>query len=114
MTADRTPFKINGQSIEDVDTFTYLGSKITPNGGTDEDIGNRINKARGAFAMLSPVWRSSAFRLQTKIRLFNACVKTVLLYGCETWKKTVQTTNKLQVFVNRCLRITQYPRDPLV
>ncbi|KAG7307745.1 hypothetical protein JYU34_006321 [Plutella xylostella] len=104
MTADRTPFKINGQPIEDVDTFTYLGSKITPNGGTDEDIGNRINKARGAFAMLSPVWRSSAFRLQTKIRLFNACVKTVLLYGCETWKKTVQTTNKLQVFVNRCLR----------
>ncbi|CAG9124945.1 unnamed protein product [Plutella xylostella] len=54
--------------------------------------------------MLSPVWRSSACRLQTKIRLFNACVKTVLLYGCETWKKTVQTTIKLQVFLNRCLR----------
>jgi hypothetical protein len=36
--------------------------------------------------------------------LFNACVKSVLLYGCETWFVTNNTTQKLQAFVNKCLR----------
>ncbi|CAG9134144.1 unnamed protein product [Plutella xylostella] len=76
-----------------VDRMPYDNKGVNDNGFTTVSHKN-----------LRPVWRSSAFRLQTKIRLFNACVKTVLLYGCETWKKTVQTTNKLQVFVNRCLR----------
>ncbi len=39
-----------------------------------------------------------------QIKLFNACVKSVLLYGCETWFVTDKITQKLQPFVNRCLR----------
>jgi hypothetical protein len=42
--------------------------------------------------------------LHLKIKLFNACVKSVLLYGCETWFVTDRITHKLQAFVNRCLR----------
>jgi hypothetical protein len=41
--------------------------------------------------------------LQLKIKLFNTCVKSVLLYGCETWFVTNNITQKLQAFVNRCL-----------
>jgi len=40
----------------------------------------------------------------TKIRIFNACVKSVLLYGCETWLVTKGIQRKIQTFVNRCLR----------
>lgn len=47
-------------------------------------------------------WEKSSTR--TKVRLFNAWVKTVLLYECETLKRTNSLTQKLQVFVNRCLR----------
>ena len=36
--------------------------------------------------------------------IFNSKVKSVLLYGCETWKVTNQITNKLQTFINCCLR----------
>ena len=39
-----------------------------------------------------------------KIRIFNACVKSVLLYGCETWLVTKEMQCKIQTFVNRCLR----------
>jgi hypothetical protein len=38
------------------------------------------------------------------IRIFNACVKSVLLYGCETWLVTKEIQRKIQTFVNRCLR----------
>jgi hypothetical protein len=40
----------------------------------------------------------------TKIRIFNACVKSVLLYGCETWLVTKEIQRKLQTFVNSSLR----------
>jgi len=40
----------------------------------------------------------------TKITIFNACVKSVLLYGCETWLVTKEIQRKIQTFVNRCLR----------
>jgi hypothetical protein len=40
----------------------------------------------------------------TKIRIFNTNVKSVLLYGCETWKLTKTSIHKLQVLVNRCIR----------
>ncbi len=68
------------------------------------DIQQRINKARGAFSRLKNVWRASNINLHLKIKLFNSCVKSILLYGCETWFVTNKTTQKLQAFVNRCLR----------
>jgi hypothetical protein len=97
-------FKIGEEAIERVDDFLYLGSKIDENGGTLLGIQQRINKARDAFSRLKNIWSASNINLQLKIKLFNACVKSVLLYGCETWFVTNNTTQKLQAFVNRCLR----------
>ncbi len=68
------------------------------------DVQQRINKARGAFSRLTNVWRANNINLHLKIKLFNACVKAVLLYGCKTWFVTDNTTQKFQAFVNRCLR----------
>ena len=50
------------------------------------------------------MWPSKSLRKGTKIRIFNACVKSVLLCGCETWLVTKDIQRKLQTFVNRCLR----------
>ena len=74
------------------------------NGGTTREVGARIQKARGSFSKLRKVWLSKLLRKDTKIRIFNACVKSVLLYGCETWLVTHEIQRKLQTFVNRCLR----------
>jgi hypothetical protein len=93
-------FRIGGEAIERVDDFLYLGSKIDENGGTLLDIQQRINKARGAISRLKNVWRASNINLHLIIKLFNACVKSVLLYGCETWCVTNTITQKLQAFVN--------------
>ena len=50
------------------------------------------------------VWLSKSLQKDTNIRIFNACVKSVLLYGCETWLVTNEIHRKIQTFVNRCLR----------
>ena len=54
--------------------------------------------------MMGSIWRTGTISLNTKIRLFNSNIKTILLYVCETWKTTKSLLNKLQVFVNNCLR----------
>ena len=77
---------------------------MNPTGGTELDIPSRIKKAQQAFSIPRPVWRSKALMLPTKIRLFNSNVKAVLINGSETWKMTKILLNKIQVFINRCLR----------
>ena len=84
--------------------FCYLGSIVTENGGTSREVNARIQKARGSFFKLRRVWLSKSLRKDTKIRIFNACVKSVLLYGRETWLVTNEIQRKMQTFVNRYLR----------
>lgn len=85
-----------------MDEFTYLGSIVSKKGGSAEDIQARIRKARQAFAMLRPIWRSSA--LTTKLRVFGSNVKAVLLYGSETWRLIEGLEQKWLVFINKSPR----------
>ena len=95
---------IDGRTIDDVDTFTYLGGVVTSKGGCDEDISNRLCKAKAQFRRLRKIWSSSSFSIQTKVKLFNSLVMSVLTYGSETWKTTERDKKKLDTFQNRCLR----------
>ena len=95
---------IDGQALENVDNFTYLGSVITTTGGSEEDINNRLKKARSSFGMLGKVWKCRGISRDTKVRLFNSNVKSILLYGSESWSLTKKNESKLQVFINNCLR----------
>ena len=104
MPANSSPLLIADSPIEAVESFVYLGSTITTDGGALTDALSRISKARSAFAQLHRIWSSSSISVHTKIRLFNFNVKSVLLYGCETWLTSESLLNKLQVFINRCLR----------
>lgn len=103
-TNNSTPVEINGTPIEEVSEFCYLGSMISTDGGTATDIQSRITKARAAYGGLSSVWNADTLTIRTKMRIFNACVLSVLLYGSETWRIVGSEITKAQIFVNRCLR----------
>ena len=103
-TNNPNPILVNNEQIEEVDKFCYLGSIVAPGGGTEADITARINKAKAVFAQLSKVWNSSAVKTKTKLKIFNSNVKSILLYGSETWFLSKTLENKLQVFLNKCLR----------
>jgi hypothetical protein len=55
----KEPFMLRDESIEDVESFVYLGSKVTKDEGTTQDMAQRIQKANGAFVQLYPVWRNN-------------------------------------------------------
>ncbi|MGL5901241.1 MAG: reverse transcriptase domain-containing protein [Cetobacterium sp.] len=101
---NNNPITLESEELEEVETFTYLGSVIDKQGGTDADVKARIGKARAAFIQLRNIWTSKELSAKTKVRIFNTNVKAVLFYGAETWRTTVTTTKKVQVFINSCLR----------
>jgi hypothetical protein len=103
-TTSHAPLNIEGQEIEEMGHFTYLGSIVDQQGGTEADIKGRIGKARVAFLQLGNIWKTKGITTCTKVRIFNTNVKAVLLYGSETWRMTVATINRIQAFVNSCLR----------
>jgi hypothetical protein len=86
---------IHSETIERVTQFAYLGSIIDNTGGTEADITARIGKAQTAFSVLNKIWDSTAYSMQTKLRIFNTKVKAVQLYGCETWKNSKSIRAKL-------------------
>jgi hypothetical protein len=103
-TSKTDQFTLRGGSIDDVDSFNYLGSMVAKDGGVARDVSQQIRKANGAFVQLYPPWKNSRLSTRTKLRIFRSNVKSLLLYGSETWKVIKTTTSKLQTFVNRCLR----------
>jgi hypothetical protein len=103
-TDKQIPVTLDDEALEEVEAFTYLGSVIDKQGGTEADVKVRIGKARAVFIQLKNIWSSKQLSTQTKLRLFNTNVKTVLFYGAETWRTTVAVINKIQVFINSCLR----------
>ncbi|VDP02214.1 unnamed protein product [Schistosoma margrebowiei] len=111
-TACTDPITIDGEDLEDVKTFTYLGSIIDEQSGSDADGKTRIGKAREAYLQLRNIWNSKQLSTNTKVRIFNTNVKTVLLYGAETWRTTKAIIQKIQVFINSCLRKILQIRRP--
>ena len=90
--------------LERITAFTYLGSLITTMGGTEEDVEARCREVQAAFSILRPIWRSHFISVWTKIRIFNSNVKSVLLYGFETWRLIKKIVAQLQAYTNRRLR----------
>ena len=76
---------INGQDIEDVDDFMYLGAKVCKEGRGMKVLKNRLSKARGALNKLK-IWISNNISSTTKLRLYKTLEVPVLLYGSETRK----------------------------
>ena len=68
----------------------------------------RIGKPWGAYNRLKPIWRSKQFSTKTKIGVYRACVISVLLYSCETWRTTKSVEDKLDKFFHKSLRQLLY------
>ncbi|RXN30979.1 endonuclease-reverse transcriptase [Labeo rohita] len=103
-TINTSPIVLEGELLQEVDDFTYLGSIVNKQGRTNADVKARIGKAMTAFLQLKNIWSSRDLSFKTKIRVFNTNVKSVLLYGSETWRTTVTTIKMIQTFINTCLR----------
>ena len=96
--------QVDGNNLSNTTSFTYLGSIVTSDGGADKDIKARLGKARGAFISLKNIWKTNDISRRTKMRIYNSCVLSVLLYGAECWRMTERDIYRLSSFHNGCLR----------
>jgi hypothetical protein len=97
---------LDGEQMEVVDKFPYLGSMFTHDNNLDTEISYRISRAAMAFASLrSTLWGDRRISLHTKVRIFNAVVMSTLLYGSESWAALDSHVHRLEVFQMQCLRV---------
>ena len=84
--------------IKVVDHFKYQGAFCSTNGTNVEELNSRIGKASAVFRELDKVWRDRNINLDTKLKIFNACVLSTLLYACECWTLTKRDDARLDAF----------------
>ena len=80
-----TSWEINGETVETVTNFYYLGSKITADGDCSHEIKRRLLLGRKAMTNLDSILKGRDITLPTKARLVKAMVFPVVIYGCESW-----------------------------
>ena len=98
-----TEIKINGQKLETVTSFKYLGSVITDEGSKPEIL-SRIAQTTSALTRLKPVWNDRSISLSSKIQLMCSFVTSIFLYACESWTLTAELQRRIQAMEMRCCR----------
>ena len=87
--------RINGEKLDEVDSFKYLGAVVTDQGSKPEVL-FRIAQTTAALARLKTIWSDKHISLSSKIRLMCSRVISVLLYACKTWTLKADILKKLQ------------------
>ena len=80
-----TSWKIDGETVETVADFIFLGSKITADGDCSHEIKRRLLLGRKVMTNLDGILKSRDITLPTKACLVKALVFPVVMYGCESW-----------------------------
>ena len=80
-----TSWQIDGETIETVTDFIFLGSKITADGDCSHEIKRRLLLGREVMAKLDSILKSRDITLPTKVLLVKAMVFPVVMYGYESW-----------------------------
>ena len=80
-----TSWQRDGDMVETVSDFIFLGSKITADGDCSHEIKKRLLRGRKVMTNLDSIFKSRNITLPTKVRLFKAMVFPVVMYGCESW-----------------------------
>ena len=80
-----TSWQIDGETVETVSDFIFLGSRITADGDYSHEIKRRLLLGRKVMTNLDSILKSRDVTLSTKVRLVKAIVFLVVMYGCESW-----------------------------
>ena len=80
-----TSWEIDGETVETVSDFMFLGSKITADGDCSHEIKRHLLLGRKVMTNLDSILKSRDITLPTKVHLVKAMVFPVVMYGCESW-----------------------------
>ena len=80
-----TSWQIDGETVETVADFIFLGSKVTADGDCSHEIKGRLLLRMKVMTNLDSILKSRDITLPTKVHLVKAMVFPVVMYGCESW-----------------------------
>ena len=98
-------WEIDGETVETVSDFMFLGSKITADGDCSHEIKRRLLLGRKVMTNLGSMLKRRGITLSTKIHLVKAMVFPVVIYGCESWtiKKAEHRTDAFELVLEKTL-----------
>ena len=99
-----TSWQIDGETMETVSDFMFLGSKITADGDCSHEIKRRLLLGRKSMANLDSILKSRDITLPTNICLVKAMVFPVVMYGCEGWTTKKAEHQRIDAFELWCWR----------
>ena len=99
-----TSWEIDGDTVETVSGFIFLGSKITADSDCSHEIKRRLLLGRKVLTNLDSILKSRDINLPTKVRLVKAMVFPVVMYGCESWTVKKAEHWKIDAFEVWCWR----------
>ena len=94
-----TSWQIDGETMETVTDFIFLGSKITADGDCGHEIKRHLLLGRKAMTNLDSIFKSRDITLPTKVCLVKIMVFPVVMYGCESWTVQKAEHQRIDVFV---------------
>ena len=97
-------FSLNREILEEVDTFKYLGSVVSRNGGVVDDVNARINEGAKVGGALKSVWKVRSVSMGVKRKMYNSIVIPTVMYGAECWAVKAAESRRMDVFEMNCLR----------
>ena len=80
-----TSWQIDGETVETMADFVFVGFKITADGDCSHEINRRLLLGRKVMTNLESILKSKDISLQTKVHLVKAIVFPVVMHGCESW-----------------------------
>ena len=99
-----TSWEIDGETVEAVSDFIFLGSKITADSDCSHEIKRRLLLGRKVMTNLDSIFKSTDITLPTKIRLVKAMVFPVVMYRCESWTVKNAERQRIDAFGLWCWR----------
>ena len=97
-----TSWQIDGETVETVADFIFLGYKITADGDCSHEIKRLLLLARKVMTNLDSIFKSRDITLPTKVRLVKAMVFPVVMYGCEIWTIKKAEQQRIDAFELWC------------
>ena len=105
-----TSWQIDGETVETVADFIFLGSKITADGDCRHEIKGRLLLGRKVMTNLNSMLKSRDITLPTKVHLVKAMVFPVIMYGCKSWIIKEAEHQRIDVFELWCwIRLLRFP-----
>ena len=99
-----TSWQIDGETMETVTDFIFLGSKITADGDCSHEIKRCLLLGRKVMTKLVSILKNRDITLPTKVRLVKAMVFPVVMYGCESWTIKKAERQRIDAFELWCWR----------